>query len=106
MISIELSARFAQPFEMRFNAINETAIRSLCGGKAESSGCLQSRSQLLATNRANTREMGRPNSRVVVELLTNVVTDRRFGQRLPSERAPGASRTLMPASVAGDCSPE
>jgi hypothetical protein len=44
-----------------FNVINETAIRSLCGGKAKSSGCLQIRSRLRATNRARTREIGRPN---------------------------------------------
>ena len=41
MILIESGVRFARPFVTPFNAINETAIRSLCGGKAELSGCRQ-----------------------------------------------------------------
>src|SRR6478672_7255022 len=45
---------------MRFNAINETAIQWLCGGKAEWSGCHQIRSQLRATNRATARKTARP----------------------------------------------
>ena len=44
MILIESGVRFARPFVTPFNAINETAIRSPCGGKAESSGCLQIKS--------------------------------------------------------------
>jgi hypothetical protein len=47
VILIESGVRFAPPFVMPFNAINETAIRSLCGGKAESSGCLRIKSLLL-----------------------------------------------------------
>jgi hypothetical protein len=35
---IESVGRFALPFVTRFNAINETAIRSRCGGTAESCG--------------------------------------------------------------------
>ena len=52
MILIESGVHFARPFVTPFNVINETAIRSLCGGKAESSGCLQIKSRLL-TSRAN-----------------------------------------------------
>ena len=44
---IESGVRFARPFVTPYNAINETAIRSLCGGKAESSGCLRIKSRLL-----------------------------------------------------------
>ena len=51
MILIESGVRFARPFVTPFNVINETAIRSLCGGKAESSGWLQIKSRLL-TSRA------------------------------------------------------
>jgi hypothetical protein len=61
---IESGVRFARPFVTPFNVINETAIRSLCGGKAKSYGCLQIRSRLRATNRARTREIGRPNKGV------------------------------------------
>jgi hypothetical protein len=56
VILIESGVRFARPFVTPFNVINETAIRSLCGGKAESSGCLQIKSRLLtirAKRRAN-----------------------------------------------------
>lgn len=38
VILIESGVRFARPFVTPFNVMNETAIRSLCGGKAESSG--------------------------------------------------------------------
>jgi hypothetical protein len=51
VILIESDVRFARGFVMPFNAISETAIRLLCGGKAESSGCLQIKSRLL-TSRA------------------------------------------------------
>ena len=47
MILIESGVRIARPFLTPFNVINETAIRSLCGGKAESSGCLRIKSRLL-----------------------------------------------------------
>ena len=47
MISIESGVRFARPFVTPFNAINETAIQSLCGGKVESSGCLRIKSLVL-----------------------------------------------------------
>ena len=56
---IELNARLARLFVMPFNAINETAIRLLCGGKAESSGCLQIKSRLL-TSRAKRRANSAP----------------------------------------------
>ena len=49
MILIESGVRFARPFVTPFNVINETAIRSLCGGKVESSGCLQIKSRLLTS---------------------------------------------------------
>ena len=47
MILIESGVRVARPFVTRFNVINETAIRSLCGGKAESFGWLRIKSLLL-----------------------------------------------------------
>ena len=49
MILIESAVRSARPFVTPFNVINETVIRSLCGGKAESSGCLQIKSRLLTS---------------------------------------------------------
>ena len=69
MILIELSARSARPFVMPFTAINETAIRSPCGGKAESSGCLQIKSRLL-TSRAKAGETVRPSEYRMVDDLT------------------------------------
>ena len=47
MILIESGVHFARPFVTPFNVINETAIRSLCGGKAESFGWLRIKSLLL-----------------------------------------------------------
>jgi hypothetical protein len=71
-----LNGHFARRFVTPFSAIRETAIRSLCGGKAESSGCLQIKSRLRATNRARTRKIGRPTRRVTVDVPSNVSTDR------------------------------
>ena len=69
MILIESGVRFARPFVTPFNAINETAIRSPCGGKAESSGCLQIKSRLL-TSRAKAGETVRPSEYRMVDDLT------------------------------------
>ena len=59
VILIESGVRFARPFVTLFNAINETAIRSLCGGKAELSGCPRIKS-LLLTIRAKRRANSAP----------------------------------------------
>ena len=74
MILIESGVHFARPFVTPFNVINETAIRSLCGGKAESSGCLQIKSRLL-TIRAKRRQIVRPDEyRMADDLIVRSLT--------------------------------
>ena len=75
MILIESGVRFARPFVTPFNAINETAIRSLCGGKAESSGCRQIRSRLL-TSRAKRQASSASRDYRMVDDLTVRILDR------------------------------
>ena len=75
MILTVLNAHFARRFVTPFNAINETAIRSPCGGKAESSGCLQIKSRLL-TSRAKAGETVRPSEYRMVDDFDRAVIDR------------------------------
>jgi hypothetical protein len=73
VILIESGVRFARPFVTPFNAINETAIRSLCGGKAESSGCLQIKSRL-RTSLAKRRTNSAPGEyRMVDDLIMQIL---------------------------------